>query len=127
MKGNAKNGLCFKSGSETSSKTKVTEWKVGKWLGVGQCFTVVDTPGTDDTSGEHQDYENIKELTEFLKEDLKQIDIFLVMFKESDTRFVSSMRKAIDVFESIFGDSFYKNMAVEFTFWNLTKALCITQ
>ena len=40
------------------------------------------------------------------------------MFKEDNKRFVSSMDKALNVFVSIFGDSFYKNMATEFTYWD---------
>merc|ERR1712062_250053 len=64
------------------------------------------------------DYNNIKKLTTFLKEDLKQIDIFLVMYKEDNPRFVGSMQNSLNVFTSIFGDTFWKNMATEFTFWS---------
>ena len=121
LSGNRKFSSCFSTGTGTNSKTKVTDWKVGKWLGVGSCMTVVDTPGTDDTSGQQQDYENIKELTKFLKEDLKEIDIFLVMFKEQNMRFVQSMKNAINLFESIFGkDLFWSNVATEFTFWKFS-------
>ena len=122
ISGNKKYSNCFATGSGATSKTKVTDWKVGKWLGRGHCITVVDTPGTDDTSGPEQDYENIKELTRFLKEDLKEIDIFLVMFKEQDIRFVPSMQKSVKLFESIFGkESFWSNVATEFTFWKFSE------
>ena len=118
ISGNGKRVNCFSTGGGTSSKTKVTSWMVGRWQGVGQCITIIDTPGTEDTGGKRQDYNNIKKLTTFLKEDLKQIDIFLVMFKEDNVRFVSSMQNALNIFTSIFGDTFWKNMATEFTYWS---------
>ena len=71
ISGNGGRANCFSTGGGTRSKTKVTKWMVGRWQGVGQCVTVVDTPGTDDTGGNSQDYNNIKALTTFLKEDLK--------------------------------------------------------
>ena len=33
-------------GDDKESHTLEISWKVGNWLGRGDCFTVIDTPGT---------------------------------------------------------------------------------
>ena len=35
----------FSVGDDTESHTVDISWKVGNWLGSGDCFTVIDTPG----------------------------------------------------------------------------------
>ena len=120
--GHARNKQCFSTGGGVKSKTKITSWNIGKWQGVGRCATIVDTPGTDDTAGPMQDYENIKDLMLVLKDDLQVIDVFLVMFKEENKRFEPSMEKALKIFVSIFGEGFWKNVVTEFTYWEFDSA-----
>ena len=41
----------FKVGHSTNSETTEISWRSDHYLGIGQCITVIDTPGTADTQG----------------------------------------------------------------------------
>ena len=41
----------FPVGHATSSETTDITWKADHYLGTGQCITVIDTPGIQDTEG----------------------------------------------------------------------------
>ena len=44
-------GKVFAMGHELESKTDLISIGVGKFLGTGDCFTLIDTPGARDTKG----------------------------------------------------------------------------
>ena len=46
--------LTFAVGHKSTSETETISWASNHYLGTGQCITIIDTPGTKDTEGEHK-------------------------------------------------------------------------
>ena len=58
-------------------------------MGVGEDFTVIDTPGFGDSENDEKfatDYQHVKDLEKFLKAKTPTITIFLICIKEGDNR-----------------------------------------
>ena len=72
--------LPFKIGHGLRSKTKVTTFSTGRFLGSGPNVTVVDTPGFKDTD----DAEFIDEIMNVLGDEVKEVDSFLIVYKYKD-------------------------------------------
>merc|ERR1712179_261585 len=62
---------------DMDSCTKETTYGIGQWLGQGENFTVVDTPGFGDSDGE--DEMLIDEMTNVLKNTVKHSDTILLL------------------------------------------------
>lgn len=110
----------FHVGHGTESFTKNISMKVGHWLGDADnpMFTLVDSPGTGDTN--NLDCEHALETVRFMKEVVGSIDVFLLMFKGTNTRFDASMQKQLELFESVFGHKMWENVVTEISFWQYT-------
>ena len=62
----------------------------GQWLGEGIEVTVVDTPEFGNSLEEEE--ASIEQLVDFLKDDLRFLNVFVLTFKESDKRPVAYSR-----------------------------------
>ena len=72
--------LPFKIGHGLKSKTRMTSFSTGRWLGVGPNVTVTDTPGFKDTD----DAEFVDEIMNVLGDEIKEVDSFLIVYKYKD-------------------------------------------
>ena len=99
-----------------TSHTNETVWKVGKWLGdpAGQCVTVIDTPGLQDT--ENRTCIFTREIGDAVKQ-LGEIDAFFLLFKGDTTRLTPVVREQLNIFQQLFGKHFWRKTIIEITFW----------
>merc|ERR1719186_1408230 len=99
--------------------TQETCHEVGPWLGVGQNVTVVDTPGFGVKLVEEE--ATIDGLVNFLRNDIKYVDAFVIAFKQMDNRVTSSFKTMIKIVGGIFGEEFWDNVIIEATFWGYSQ------
>ena len=89
------------------------------WLGKksNQKVTVIDTPGFGDNL--EKDEETIAGLVSKLKKDVKFVHAFVIAIKSTETpRLTLSLREMLNLFTAMFGEDFWDNAILEFTFWD---------
>ena len=74
----------FAIGHDQTSKTSSISWKTQHYMGIGECVTIIDTPGVFDT-GEN-DFEYSKKMQQQLRDELGYVDIFVLVTKGTETR-----------------------------------------
>ena len=89
-------------------------------MGIGGNFTIVDTPGLSDSDGE--DSQLINELVDYLKNDLKSTNAFLLLLKGNDDRFNSMLQRMLREFELMFGKKFWNHVIIGYSYWTFKKA-----
>jgi len=102
------------------SCTKETTYGIGQWLGVGDSFTVVDTPGFGDSDGDDQIL--IEEMLDVLKNVIMESDTILLLLKGTDTRFPDSFSDMLTKMSMMFGDQWWQYMVVGVSFWPYDQA-----
>ena len=85
--------LPFKIGHGLRSKTKMTSFSTGQWLGDGPNITVVDTPGFKDT----EDAQFIDEIMNVLGDEVREVDSFLIVYKYKD-RFTRPFKVRLHIY-----------------------------
>jgi GTPase SAR1 family protein len=113
------NDGCFKVAATKDVVTKETCADVGYWMGNtgdGARFTVIDTPGFGDRLIEEE--KTIESLVQTLRDEIRYINVFVIAFKQTDTRMTYALRSMISLFEKTFGDGFWDNAILEATFWS---------
>ena len=91
----------------------------GNWMGTGQNFTVVDTPGFGDSDG--QEAELIDSMVKFLKNEVKETNIFLLLFNGANQRVHSGLHRTLRDLELMFGHKFWSHVMLGFTFWRFDQ------
>ena len=84
-------------------------------MGTGNNFTVVDTPGFGDSDG--QDAELIDGMVKVLKTEVKETNIFLLLFNGGNQRVHSGLHRMLRDLELMFGDNFWSHVIIGFPFW----------
>jgi len=105
----------FSVGHGSILHTNVTQVKLGNYLGKGQCITIIDTPGLLDSSD--NDYEHATEIVNVVKNDIKIIDVFLMLFDGSKPRFQKPVVELLKLYESMFSADMWRNTVTQFGFW----------
>jgi len=98
-----------------NSCTKHTNYAVGKWLGVGPQFTVVDTPGFADSDDE--DTELIDEMMGTLHTVIKGANALVLLLNGEDERFDSSFQQMLREMQALFGEEFWLNTIIGVSHW----------
>ena len=107
--------LPFQPGGGIDSVTMQTKAFSGPYLGDGPCVTLIDTPGAGDTEG--RDYQHAIKMAQMLKENIKTIDVIIIMFKGTDRRFDTHTVTLLRLYEEIFGKEMWRNVVVEMSYW----------
>ena len=84
-------------------------------MGVGNNFTVIDTPGFGDADGEEPQL--IDGMVKVLRNEIKETNIFLLVFHGANQRVHSGLHRMLRDLELMFGDEFWSHVMMCFTFW----------
>ena len=108
---------CFLVKDVWTPTTKATCPLQRHWLGdsTKPNITVIDTPGFGDIPEE--DEKTIKGLVEWLKNEIKFVDVFMIAIPKSENRLTNSMREMLGLFQQMFGDEFWNNTILVATMW----------
>ena len=106
----------FAVGHGSDSETTEIAFTTGRFLGDGECLTIIDTPGAKDTGG--RDYRHSLEMQKVLKHEIGSVDVFLLLFSGQSTRFDESTVELLLWYEAIFGRQMWKHVVTETTFWS---------
>jgi len=98
------------------SCTKHTKYGTGNWLGTGQNFTVVDTPGFGDS--DLQDSLLIEEMMDVLQNNLTYTNSILLLLDGQKTRFDESLLTMLKQMSALFGDQWWQFMTIGVSFWS---------
>jgi len=105
----------FEVCSGSDSCTKKTTYGFGLWLGNGQNFTVIDTPGFGDS--DNDDEVLIEEMMDILANVVDHTDTFLLLFDGRETRFDASLQNMIQMMTTIFGHHWWDYLVIGVSFW----------
>merc|ERR1719495_1318708 len=97
------------------SCTKDTKYVVGKWLGHGADFTIVDTPGFGDTGSNDNDL--IDEMTGVLKNVVKGANVLVLLINSQQQRFSPALQQMIREMQALFGENFWTHTVIGVSFW----------
>lgn len=100
--------------SQPCTRFAVPTWC--KWLGEGDDFKLIDTPGL----GAGSDDKQIQDLVRLLKQ-LRFISCFVLVFNAEQVRFTEQHRHMVQLFHDTFGQGFFGHLAVVFTHWPSDK------
>jgi len=106
----------FQIGHGLKSKTQMTTFSTGEWLGHGSNITVVDTPGFKDT----KDAEFVEELTSVLGDEVPEVDAFLIVYKYKD-RFTAPFQRTLSMIARMFGNIWH-NVVIVVNFWDAGRS-----
>merc|ERR1711892_713229 len=104
---------------DMDSCTKDTTYGTGNWLGDGQNFTVVDSPGFNDSDGE--DTELIEEMLDVLKNTIKHSSTILLVLKGTENKFTKGLQDMLTKMSSIFGQQWWDFMVIGVSFWKFDQ------
>jgi len=107
---------CFTAGGGVDPSTKDTCAQAGSWNGdAGKPVTIIDTPGFGDTIA--ADGKTVNQMVKTLKEEIKFLNTFVLLFNSKNSRFTLEMKNMISRFQDIFGDHFWSNVVFAVSYW----------
>jgi len=114
---------CFKVAWKNGDKpggviTTATCHDSGYYLGddSNPKVTVIDTPGFGDEM--EAEVQTINGLVDVLKNQIKEVDVFVICFRETNDRMTKAMQNMLNLFQQMFGKQFWNNAIFEATRWN---------
>ena len=109
----------YKAGTNRNEDavTKHVVAKRVKWLGIGEEFILIDTPGLTDPGGPAKDREQFREVIAVLKQ-INKISLLIHIVKGSDTRKLPYLKTNLLLLKFMFGDALKTNFINEVTFWS---------
>ena len=90
----------------------------GNWMGVGEKFTIVDTPGFGHVVETQKLIDNV---AEFLKDEIKSANAFLLFFDAHFVHMKSGLFQMLDEMSLMFGDQFWNHAILVFTKWGFDR------
>ena len=99
----------FKESSGTDSCTKKTREISGSWVTNGTKYSIIDTPGLNDSDNEDTDH--LRSIVEFLRHK-EQVHSFLVVRNGHQPRMLHSFKSMLSTFELTFGEDFWHNVVI---------------
>lgn len=97
------------------SCTKQTKYAVGQWLGEGQLFTVVDTPGFGDS--DNDDNILIDEMMDVLKNTVEGTNGIILLINGEEERFDASLQQMMREMQALFGEDFWRFTVIGVSHW----------
>lgn len=82
--------------------------------------TVIDTPGFGDIL--EDDSPAIQSLVEILRDELKSVEVFVILFKQQDNRMTQNLKNMISLMTNIFGHHFWENVILGATNWHYDES-----
>ena len=104
-----------------TSCTSKTTIGTGSWLGSGELFTVVDTPGFGDSSD--RDVQFIQDMMDVLNNDLGYTHSIMLVVQGSTPRFSSGLQAMIKQMTAIFGASWWDFLIIGVSKWSYSQAM----
>jgi len=97
------------------SCTKETTYAVGPWLGDGDNFTIVDTPGFGDS--DNDDNILIDEMMSVLKNVIKGANAIVLLINGDEERFDESLQQMMREMQALFGEDFWNFTIIGVSHW----------
>ena len=118
---------CFKSDDTWDGKIVTTKTcsDTGHYLGKLSYpnVTIIDTPGFGDKNLEAEE-KTIDDLVSFLRDHVKFIHAFVIVINGGATpRLNRQMITMLNLFTKMFGDHFWNNAIMEFSFWDFDQRI----
>eukprot|EP00091_Calanus_sinicus_P023341 TRINITY_DN7828_c0_g1_i3.p1 TRINITY_DN7828_c0_g1~~TRINITY_DN7828_c0_g1_i3.p1 ORF type:complete len:374 (-),score=63.07 TRINITY_DN7828_c0_g1_i3:19-1140(-) len=105
-------GVCHSA----TSCTKGTQYATGLFVGNGDSFTIIDTPGFGDSAGD--DNILITQMVDSLKNQIKTANIFVLTMNGQSERFDTLIQQMLREVEALFGTQFWDHVILEATHWS---------
>ena len=101
--------------------TKNTKYAFGHWLGQGANVTIIDTPGFSDNFGD-ESHKRIEEMFRILKEDVKGVNVIMLLVKNNDRQLEDGMKTMLKMMESTFGKQLWNKLIIAVTHWSYRES-----
>jgi len=97
------------------SCTKKTKYAVDQWLGDGDNFTIVDTPGFGDS--DNDDDALIDEMMDVLKNVIEGCNGIVLLINGEEERFDASLQQMMREMQALFGEDFWRFTIIGVSHW----------